>query len=302
MEDQRNWTDNSYKTYCRPLELPFPYTLKKGDRIHQRIAISVQDGHESISGATRDYQLSYNSSQFLPLPKIGIGKRRDYQLTNQEIGLLKKVGFDHYDVDIVFNESCKPEIEKALLEAKELDLSLKLKIWFSDNYKKEIDLLARIIGFNQERISSILILESGEMVTSDQFLSNVIPSIKKVFPQAKIRAGTISNFAELNRNRIRNTNLDFIAFSMNPQDHAFDNLTLVEILKGQSATVEKARSFATEKKIHISPITFKIQKQPAVSHKETREELLEQIDMRKMSLFGAGWTLGSIKHLAEGSA
>ena len=27
MEDQRNWTDASYKTYVRPLALPWPYTL-----------------------------------------------------------------------------------------------------------------------------------------------------------------------------------------------------------------------------------------------------------------------------------
>ena len=30
MEDQRNWTDASYKTYVRPLALPWPYTLAKG--------------------------------------------------------------------------------------------------------------------------------------------------------------------------------------------------------------------------------------------------------------------------------
>jgi hypothetical protein len=41
MEDQRNWTDDSFKTYCRPLELPFPFVLKKGDKIHQRISLEV---------------------------------------------------------------------------------------------------------------------------------------------------------------------------------------------------------------------------------------------------------------------
>ena len=30
MEDQRNWTDASYKTYVRPLALPWPYTLTNG--------------------------------------------------------------------------------------------------------------------------------------------------------------------------------------------------------------------------------------------------------------------------------
>jgi len=30
MEDQRNWSDASYKTYVRPLALPWPYVLNKG--------------------------------------------------------------------------------------------------------------------------------------------------------------------------------------------------------------------------------------------------------------------------------
>ncbi len=36
MEDQRNWTDASYKTYVRPLALPWPYTLAAGERLSQR--------------------------------------------------------------------------------------------------------------------------------------------------------------------------------------------------------------------------------------------------------------------------
>lgn len=37
MEDQRNWSDASFKTYCRPLGLPFPYALAAGTTVVQRI-------------------------------------------------------------------------------------------------------------------------------------------------------------------------------------------------------------------------------------------------------------------------
>ena len=33
MEDQRNWSDASYKTYVRPLAPPWPYTLPKGEKV-----------------------------------------------------------------------------------------------------------------------------------------------------------------------------------------------------------------------------------------------------------------------------
>ena len=37
MEDQRNWSDASFKTYSRPLELPWPYVLDAGTRNEQSV-------------------------------------------------------------------------------------------------------------------------------------------------------------------------------------------------------------------------------------------------------------------------
>ena len=41
MEDQRNWTDASYKTYVRPLALPWPYTLEAGPGLEQAVTLTV---------------------------------------------------------------------------------------------------------------------------------------------------------------------------------------------------------------------------------------------------------------------
>ena len=43
MEDQRNWSDASYKTYVRPLALPWPYVLPAGRPFRQRVAVTVRD-------------------------------------------------------------------------------------------------------------------------------------------------------------------------------------------------------------------------------------------------------------------
>ncbi len=40
MEDHRNWTDASFKTYVRPLALPWPYTLPAGSEIKQSVSLS----------------------------------------------------------------------------------------------------------------------------------------------------------------------------------------------------------------------------------------------------------------------
>ena len=40
MEDQRQWGDASYKTYVRPLALPWPYTLSQSHPLVQSVSIS----------------------------------------------------------------------------------------------------------------------------------------------------------------------------------------------------------------------------------------------------------------------
>ena len=41
MEDQRNWTDASYKTFCTPLRLPFPVEIQAGTRVEQSITLKL---------------------------------------------------------------------------------------------------------------------------------------------------------------------------------------------------------------------------------------------------------------------
>ena len=39
-EDHRNWSDASFKTYCRPLALPWPYTIPGGTEIRHTVTLS----------------------------------------------------------------------------------------------------------------------------------------------------------------------------------------------------------------------------------------------------------------------
>ncbi len=42
MEDQRNWTDGSFKTYCTPLSLGYPHTAAVGQRIYQKVSLWLE--------------------------------------------------------------------------------------------------------------------------------------------------------------------------------------------------------------------------------------------------------------------
>src|SRR5437667_155344 len=40
-DDQRNRTDASFKTYCTPLALPLPHSVKQGARVRQSVTLRL---------------------------------------------------------------------------------------------------------------------------------------------------------------------------------------------------------------------------------------------------------------------
>jgi hypothetical protein len=121
----------------------------------------------------------------------------------------------------------------------------------------------------------------------------------------KVFVGTQANYAELNRNRPQRDPARGVCFSINPQVHAFDCQTMIENLAAQSYVVQDIRNWMPGACIAVSPVTLK----PVFKPNETRlvgpaqqAEIPAQLDPRQMSLFGAGWTLGSVKALAAAGA
>ena len=69
MEDQRNWSDASYKTYVRPLTLPWPYVMESGVRNRQSVELQITD-----SNPARMQQPMKMQSRMRPL-QVEIGGR-----------------------------------------------------------------------------------------------------------------------------------------------------------------------------------------------------------------------------------
>jgi hypothetical protein len=70
----------------------------------------------------------------------------------------------------------------------------------------------------------------------------------------RLATGTNAYFAELNRQRpLRDV---IVCYSLNPQVHVFDELSVVETLEAQPATVYSAIEFC-DRYVVISPITLR---------------------------------------------
>lgn len=114
--------------------------------------------------------------------------------------------------------------------------------------------------------------------------------------------GTTANFTELNRGRPPIEHADGVCFSIQPQEHAFDNASLVETCAALADVVESARAFCGGLPIAVTPITLRKRVNPYATGPAPPVppgELPPTVDVRQMSLLGAGWTLATLKYLAE---
>jgi hypothetical protein len=306
MEDQRNWTDSSFKTYSTPLHLPFPVKVEKGTKLYQKVSLQLLSEAPSQPPLEEKLVVSVKDKHYA-LPAIGIGQSSEIaELAEQDINLLGRLNFTHYRVDVrLSDKDLETQWKRAVKESSQLSLSLELALHFSIETGRELGNLKDLLESDRPEIRQLLIFSQEHKCTPDNLLSQVLPDLKSMFPQVPVGAGTDCFFTELNRERVNPQGLDFLSYSLNPQVHQFDNQSLIETLEAQSFTIESSRAFAETRPVHISPISLKMRFNPNATGPEPHTataELPPQVDSRQMSLFAAGWTLGSIHHLSQQQA
>ena len=303
-EDQRNWTDASYKTYCTPLNLPFPAKIHKGEKIRQKIELKVEGCFPEPKSNNDQIVLTLQPEEICEVPAIGICRStRPEPLTEGEIRILKKLRFYHYRVDLyLFMTDWKFAAERALNEARFLEYPLEFDLFFDDNaLSQSVAFIDWIIPAKHE-IALINIFHKTQRATTDQLTDTVVPLLREALPGIKFGSGTNANFAQLNRNRPESAHCDYLSYSIHPQEHATDNTTLTENLAGQKYTAESAMQFAGGKGIWISSVNLKRRFNASITNYDQPSpatDLPPQVDSRLMSLFGACWTVGSLKYLIE---
>jgi len=306
-EDHRNWTDASYKTYCTPLNLPYPVTVQKGEKIRQKIVLNVRSKNIQGSEIKPVNQIVLFPDQLKPLPKIGIGQStRPQKMLPGELSILKSLPFDHYRIDLyLFNEDWKEKGSVAIEEAIQLNYAVMFALFVDEKAVEQADQFIAWVSCFSCKIERVILFHQTIQSTPDSLTDSIAPIFRSRMAGVKIGCGTNANFAQLNRNRPISDCADFISYSIHPQEHATDNQTMVENLKAQGYTVNSAAQFAKAKEIWVSPVNIQRRfnaNQENFEHPAIGDLLPPQVDARLMSLFGAGWSAISLKYLAEAGA
>ncbi|MBN2807418.1 MAG: hypothetical protein JXR22_12245 [Prolixibacteraceae bacterium] len=303
MEDQRNWTDASFKTYCTPLEKPFPVLRKKGSIIEQAVELKVDKSmfqKDNMLNHDQTIKIEISGETPKPFPPVGAWYNPlNGPVSHDIIALLNKTGIRHLRFDINFNDkNWKTSFDQFLSDWRKWKIDVELTFHVKPEDYPDFLLILDDLSELKMQLKFIQFFSIGSKSTRIEEVVDFVQRCRKAFPETKIGAGTDYDFTEINRYRFNAELFDYIVYSICPQVHAFDNFSLIENLAAQTETVESAGAIYPGKLIHASVVSLLRRLNPDATE-ESASYSNDHFDRRQHTIFGAQWGIGSIKYLAE---
>ncbi|WP_428661137.1 hypothetical protein [Runella sp.] len=295
-EDQRNWGDASYKTFCTPLSRPFPVQLQEGDSVWQRVTLRPISIPEPSVLPTPDEKAEAEKKKVV----LGIAASVETEILSEKaVELLKSLSLSHYRIDLQLSaEDWISQFSNHCENAALLNLPLEIALFCADDFESQLADFAGVCRQNNLKVKQVLLFSAKQLVTP-QALIDYIPTFKQQLPNVKIGVGTDYNFTELNRNRFDAGDADFVSCSFHPQEHAFDDLTIMENAETVKYLVESAENMY-QKTVHLSFISLRKRTNPYVTNStDFTLPLKRQLDSRQKTEFAGQWATQVLEHLAQ---
>ncbi|MBV9359614.1 MAG: hypothetical protein JO023_29240 [Chloroflexi bacterium] len=301
MEDQRNWTDASFKTYSTPLRLPTPLEIQRGTEISQAVTLQVRTAAGRVEEeASAVVEIAVLEEEPARLPALGLGLGPD-PVSDESRQRLLPLRLAHLRVDLpLAGNQVEPALD-LLRDAAELarsaDAGLEVALHLGSEPDGALDAIRSLVDSERIPVVRWLIFDQGEATSSGASLSRARERLSGTAP---IGGGAETHFTELNRRRPALDALDLVCYPVMPQAHAFDELSIVETLAGQAETVASARAFVGGLPLAITPISLRARPRPgAPVERWPSEDPRSANDPRQRTDFLAAWTLASVATLAE---
>jgi hypothetical protein len=305
MEDERNWSDASYKTYTPPLSVPFPSQVNAGRHFSQAVTLSIHGDRSGVEVETEPEPTVIRlGEKTFSIPRIGVGLPSGTNpLTARCQDRLRALRLSHLRIDLkLSDDGFEIQLERAAAEASNVGATLEVAIFLTDNAHAEIERLQSALNRIRPQVFAWLVFHVAETSTTQKWLDMARSRLSHCTPGALFGGGTDAYFAQLNRCRPPSSGIDVVCYPLSPQVHVFDHDSLIENLRAQAATVESARQFAGRVPLAVTPITLRPRSNPDATCIEgpvERGELPRHVDPRQMALLGAVWTVGTLHNLAE---
>ena len=318
MEDHRNWTDASYKTYVRPLAEPWPYTLPAGAEFTQSVSLSFAGPMPapSVHTGPRSIEVSVGAPTGNVMPRIGLGLPAEEAAPAFAAADLIRAA--HIDTMIAQFDGRRADNAATAVTIAKLALATGAGIVAEiilPAKSSPADELAPIA--NAIRAAGLTL--AAVTVSPAPHLKAVLPGSKgpdvppydalyaatrAAFPGVPLGGGMYSYFTELNRNPPPAELLDFVTHTTCPIVHAADDISVMETLEALPYVIQSTRALIKGKPYRVGPSALPARDNPygaaTADNPNNSRVCLAKMDPRQRGLFGAAWTLGYIAAFAKG--
>lgn len=316
MEDHRNWTDASFKTYVRPLALPWPYTLKAGESVRQSVTLKLA-GKSSKPAKARGAQgieVKVGGPTRQTMPVVGLGvPAEEIEHAVANLDLLKlaspRLLICHFDPR---QKHGRTQLYgyRLLCEQVGAQCELEIVVESVDRFAQELRDVAALVRESGLQVSAVGVCPVGDLKSvlpggprpPAPPLEGLYQAARDAFPGVKLGGGMFSFFTELNRKRPPAHLLDFVHNATCPIVHAADDRSVMETHEALPWQVKTARGYIGKAAYRIGPSAIGCRDNPhgkTFTPNPNNERIcLVKMDPRQRGLFGAAWSLGYISSLA----
>jgi hypothetical protein len=318
MEDHRNWTDASFKTYVRPLAEPWPYTLPAGKTFDQAVSLTFTRKLPKPKGRGASKKIAVTLGGGAgTMPRIGVGvpaEEADNALSAADA--LKATGLQQ----LICQIDCRRGDATALCRRYKqlgdaIGAGVVLEIIITGNESPEAE-LARVSG--QAKVAGLQPMAVAVSPAPDLKATlpgsagpkvpppaDIYKAARAAFPGVKLGGGMFSYFTELNRKRPPVELLDYVTHTNAPIVHAADDISVMETLEALPYVIDSTRSFIGKKTPYwVGPSSIAARDNPygaaTAANPDNQRICLADRDPRHRGLFGAAWNLGYIAAFARG--
>lgn len=294
-EDQRNWTDASFKTYSRPLSLPFPMEIKAGNRLRQTITLTATYAvHDPSPVVHPGEELIVTTDVEAVVPALALPATTEAW----SHGIAPAIpGLESLMVELVAGApGLEAHAHHAVEQAKALNVPLDVRLCVqTPDQVPELLRLVPALG-----VTRLGVFNSTSHVTEPDLWEALKAAADGTGYTGALIAGARSHFTELNRNaHVLPADADALVYSITPQMHATEVPHMVDSLPIQRVTANNALRISNGCPLLIGPITLK-PRFNAVATTTVGDGAPPEppADPLQQDPFAAAWLLGSISALS----
>ena len=316
MEDQRNWTDASYKTYVRPLSLPHPFTLHAGESVEQVVELRFEGTAPARGDGAGPAEVTVAvGGEAGRVPQIAMGL--EWQETGAAMARAEQLaGLDPAYLSCYFDaRHAGAEAMRgfaAVSDALGCHLALEAVVPELDNPGEALRSIAELAGEAGARFGSVAVSPAedldfvlpGAVFDDMSAYDRLYAAAREAFPGCAIGGGNFMYFTELNRKPPPSGGMDFVIHPTCGIVHAADDRSVAETVESFAYIIGSVRSRYGDKPYCLGPVGIGTRTSPfggaPSPNPHSGRVAMCRNDPRQRGLLGAAWHLGVAARAAEG--